>query len=492
MSWELTSPNTGDSLAALAPNAVRELWQKGVDLFEHNNDFFAPFEGMGMDSIVQTKTDTSKGRGQKINFTTGSGLYDEPHEGEELFDSSDDFEEILLGSNSLEVDWLRHAVRFTERSEEKMGMRGELVAQIPMQLGEWLGRIKSERLFMLFKERLPTDNIVYAGEASGLDDLQSHEVLNWDEILSMGVQGQRVGMLAGRVAAMGRKAVRKRCVIGVTDSLFSLESDPTYKQYLLEGGKRGEGLNYIFTDEFADVRNNCIVKYNPIDHDGEGAVGSPWNPKAFLGGAIVAGTGTFDILGGGNATAAAKTKKKYFKYFPNYAYKFGPSDTLSQDGDTHYLLIYNMTGADAGKMNMYAYTTGNNGNKITITQRLNDTETGAGVTTLGGVTWNTGIWSGKHTKTHPIGSLIIPCTKNGVPFADSVMLGRMAARRGYGKFRNRRSEESHEGGFVKDIFITSVFGQALRKDRLDRVPGAIRLRHAIEYAGLKIPSYVVS
>jgi hypothetical protein len=37
--------NTGEALSTMAPDAVRKLWQSGVDVFEQSEDFFAPMEG---------------------------------------------------------------------------------------------------------------------------------------------------------------------------------------------------------------------------------------------------------------------------------------------------------------------------------------------------------------------------------------------------------------------------------------------------------------
>jgi hypothetical protein len=132
------APITGAQLAALSPAAVRMLWKAGVDVHEETSDFCAEMEGSGPMSIIQTETDTSKGAGQQITFTNKSGLYAEAHMGEERFTDSRHYEELLIGTNSLKVDWFRHGVDYTERSEEYIGMRGELVAGLPAQLGDWL------------------------------------------------------------------------------------------------------------------------------------------------------------------------------------------------------------------------------------------------------------------------------------------------------------------------------------------------------------------
>ena len=64
--------------------------------------------------------------------------------GEERFTDSSHYEELKMGTNTLSVDWFRHGVEYTERAEEAMGMRSEIVNGLPTALGEWAGRLKSE------------------------------------------------------------------------------------------------------------------------------------------------------------------------------------------------------------------------------------------------------------------------------------------------------------------------------------------------------------
>lgn len=489
MAYTEVAPNTGTSLKALDANSVRRLWQKTVDMFDQSTDFFAQFEGRGMNSPIVVKTDTEKGNGQKVTITTRAGYYGEGKSGEGLFEDTTDFEEDLINSYDVSVDFLRNATSMSERAEEVMGMRGELSDGSAVELGKWMGREKTARMMMLFRERGGNQNLVIASGKGSEDDLVTADGLDWDEIVNIKAQLEPMGGRPGKVASKGGVNIYRYLVVGTTPGLFSLEVDPDYKQMLREAGVRGDG-NPLFEGGYVDISGNYIAKYNPIDHDGHGPVGSPWNPKAFLGTAITAGTTTFDITGGGSAAAAAKTHKKYFKWFGNYAFEFLPEDIITPGSSTKYLLIVNPRdgSADAGKIGMYAYTTGNNGNKITITQRLGSAASGARVTTLGSVTWNTGVWAGKHTDAHPIGATIVPCNAKGQPIGDTCVIGAGAALRGYGKYRNHRSQETVNGGFVTRRYISSVFGQALRKDTQGRAPGYIRLRHAIRYPGLGIPT----
>lgn len=494
MAKSTVSPNTGTSLATMAPDAQRKLWKKGADIFEQTHDFFMQMEGKSKRSIIITETDTSKGKGQKITFTNMSGFYSEGRSGEELFEDTDNFEELLINDYEMTVDFVRNATRWTARTEEWMGMRGELKGGLPAQLGEWMGRIKTERLFMMFNKKGSSDNYIFANGKGNADSLVSADVLDYDEIVVMGTQMKRLG---GKPAIAGKTRnglpIFRNCVVSTSDALFSLEMDSNYKQVLREAGNRGDG-NYIFEGGYTDVRGHVIKEYVPIDHDGDGPVGSPINPKAFLGGEITAGTTTFDILGGGSAVAAAKTKIKYFKWFPRYAYKWLPSDVYdfaSKDAATFYVLVVNPpSGANGNKIGMYECTV-NDGNKITVSKRLAAAASGIADTTVGEVQWNTGVWADKHTDAHPIGSTVVLCNAKGVPIGNSLMLGAGAAFRGYGKYRNNRTADQHEGGFVSDTFITSVFGQEPRRDRKLRCPGFMHLTHAVQYAGLPIPNNIV-
>jgi hypothetical protein len=478
------SPNTGDSLAALDADAVRKLWQTGVNVFEQSEDFFAPMEG-GPNAIIETVTDTSKGRGQKIRFEVMSGFYKEPHRGDSLFETSADFEKIRIAGAELSVDFLRHGVRFTERMEELLGMRGEIVSGLNVETGKWLGRLKSEQLFMMFREKLPSTNVVYAAGKT-LDTLVSADTLKYDEVLGLGAVSKRMGGQPGQTArSRNGQPILKNVVVATSDALYSLDTDPAFRS-ILATTRSEEDAKTIFDGGYTNIKGHVIKEYTPIDHDGVGAIGSPLNPKAVLGGAITAGTATFDILGGGDASAAAETDILFFKYFPNYAYTFLVTDALAQDSNTHYVMIINPPNAavDPNKWGMYAYTTGNNGNKITVTGRLGSAIGGLRNSTLGGV-----VWSGTvNTDVHPIGATILPCNAKGQIFGYSLFLCRQAARRGYGKYRNRYTTQDHEGGYVMDRFVTTVFGQEPRKDRLQRVPGAFVLVHAIKYAGVPTPT----
>jgi hypothetical protein len=497
---DITSNITGTKLAAMAPDSVRKLWSQGFLQAEQSADFFANLEGTGPSAPIQVKTDTSKGKGQKITFSVLSGFYDEPHIDEELFHTPDDFEELAMSDFDLTVGWARHGVRNLELTEEVMGMRGEIASRFNVEQGKWVGRLKSEQIFQLIMLKLNSDNVFYAGGKT-LDTLTAADTLAWDEVTALGQIIKPLGGLPADIRGRNSKApVWSNIVIPTEAAMNSLKLDPDYKTLNSGAGIRGDG-NTMFSGVVRDIDGHVLHVYDPKDHDGIGAIGSPLNPKAQLGVAIAAapltgagGTVSLEIKGGGNPTAAAITKKKYFKYFAGYAYKFLGIGAFAPATETRYLLVINPKNAatDPGKIGMYSYTTGNDGNKITLTGRLVPAANtgGIAVSTLGGVTWNTGVWANKHTTEHPVNATIIPCNAKGQAVGDTPMLLRSGILRGYGKYRGKRSQSDHEGEFVMDRFVTTVFGQVIREDRLGRHPGVARLRHALNYPELGLPIVV--
>lgn len=481
MAYDIAATNTGATAAADAPNAVRKLWQRGVEVFEQQTDFFRPLEGLSDAFPIQKKTDTSKGAGQKITFTAMAGFYGRAHIGDEYFEDGTHFEKFKLGTHDLEVDWVRHGVRYNARLEEKMGMRGEIVQGIPAELGKWLGRLKTKQLFHMFKNKGDAArNIAYINNRASIDAIEDTDTLSYDAIVENAALLQR---LNGRPAYVGKdasgNAIHKHIVVSPSDALFSLDLDPDYKSAKIDAGSRGPE-NLFFKGGYANLRGQVIREYNVVDHDGTGPIGSPVNPRAELGEAIASGTGTLTIKGGGYAAAAALTRVDYFEDFPRFAWRFTPDDVLTPAATDFYVAILNMSGEDKGKFGFYKCNA-NNGTTLTATERLASATSGvAAKDQVGNVTWDAAV----NTDAHPEGSMVILCSANGVPVGATLFLGACAARRGYGKFERQRAEQQHEGGFIRDVYIQSVFGQAPRKDARGRAPGFVWMWHAINYPGL--------
>ena len=481
-------------LAAQVSGNASQLYQKTLEVYEQSTDFFQQLEGTGRDALIKVNTDVSKGAGQKVTIRSLAGFYQEPKEGDEEFSSAADFESFVMNDYSLQVDYIRWATRMTERSEEFMGLRGELKAGVPREAGKWLGRIKSERMFMALRERSSSENKLVVGQKTASttsSTLLSGDTLSYDEIIAATTKLKSLGGEPASISTQGKNKVKGYAVISGTDSLFSLETDPTYQNNLRTGGLRGNG-NLLFTGGYSDVRGNIIMDYNAIDHDGNGAIGSALNPKALLGANLTltvnsSNVCTDTITGGGTNT---NTSTLFFKYFPGFNYDHGNGDQAVSSGNgPHYLLIINPNDGsdDANKIAFCKYEGAgkNDGNKIVLTHAAN--VSGSDDNPLDGVDSDAAPWSGNMTLVLKQGATILPCTSRGVPIAYSLFLSKGAAVRGYGKHRNKRGIQTHEDGFIQDLYIRSVFGQAVREDASGRKPGVIRLTHSVKYPGLALP-----
>ena len=493
--------NQGAGLASQnTSGGASKLYQKTLEVYEQTSDFFQQFEG-GRDALIRTNTDVSKGAGQTVYIRSLAGFYGEPKEGDSQFEAKGDYEDFVMQDYPLSVDYIRWATRMTERSEEFMGLRGELKAGLPREAGKWLGRIKSERMFMTLKDKCSAENqIVAEGKVvdatAGTSTLLTGDHLDYDEIVAGATRLKTLGGEPAVVKTEGKNTVRGYAVIATTDSLFSLESDTNFTDALRHAGGRGSG-NLLFSGGYSDIRGNLVIEAPSVDHDGAGPIGHPLAPKALAGKTVSMSAGAQDgskvLQGGGNATNADKTGVLYFKWFDNYQYQYSVNDQKAADTGVKYALAINPpTGTDANKWCFFSYTggaggadAGNNGNQITIKAVC---AASGGSNHLGGVDPTAAPWAGNMTTSIQAGATILPATEDGVPYADTLFLAKGAAVRGYGKHRNKRGTDTHEDGFVTDLYIRSVFGQAVRQDAAGRKPGVVRLRHAINYAGLHLPN----
>lgn len=499
MAYQLTPPNTGTTLNTPDVNNLRQLWHKGALIAEEEEDFMQQFEGMRETSPIWTTNDTAKGSGSTMTFTTTSGYYGEGKYGEEVFEATTDFEQDDLNAFNLKVDYVRNASSRSVRSDEIMGLKDELKGMVPEKLGAWLGRLKKDQIQGKCILTLPDENRIYAGGKT-LATLGSADVLSWDDVVTTGYAMKPLGGQPADISKSGRNSIWSQLFIPSEAQARSLDLDPDYKTLTQNADVRG-AQNAMFKGQWNNIRGHSIVPYNGLNHAGKGAVGSFLAPEAFLGVTIAApANNTAIVLSGGGAdnsdgALTGAGKPLWFKYFPGHDYRFVDTGVLDVSGSsigavsgTNYAIIYNTTGANAGKWGFVEYTTGNNGNAITVTKLLADnarlTVGTARATTVGGVTWSGTL----NTEAFASGALIIPANSKGVPFGHALVLGAGGIVRGYGADRAYRSVEKVDGDFIKRTYIRSVFGQSLRKDRKGRVPAVMLLTTAISRPGINLPT----
>lgn len=511
MAYPTTITNTGANLVTQDADNAAQLWKEGADMFEQTADIFTEMEG-GPEAYIQVENDTSKGHGHKIHFRVKSGFYGPGRTGNELFTDPTHFEELMTSENHLQVGLIRNATSSFFMMEEDLGMRGELENGFNEQLGEWMGREKTAQMGLSSLHQCDITNHLVANGRGSVNSLQSGDGLSPDDITTCAAM---LASMGGRPAEMKVDGMKNsiRCFQFLTTQhgAASLEVDPDYKANLRAAAAANGMQNALFGGGLVPVGGHMVRKWDVIDHDGVGPVGSFLNPKAYLGIPIVHGT-TADltgvssftgICGGADSTSAQKTRMQYFRDFPRYAITFCNGETVSATASTHmisensdkfYVVIVNppnATGTDpttgltkANKWGMYRVSA-NSGNQLTVDARLvaSASVAGIGVSTLGGVTWDDNV----NTTEHPAGSLVYLATDDGKPWLKTLVMGRTYARRGYGMFRNKRMIDFQEGGAIKETYIASIFGQKPRANRRGAFPGLLILHHTGTYAGWRHP-----
>jgi hypothetical protein len=461
-----------------------QIWEAGARKYEDTEDIFTSMEG-GQDALIETVTRTSAGVGHQITFRQRSGFHGEGKLDEEDFDDDDDFEEALMSTDTLRVGFMRNGMTSWFLTSDELGYGTEIEAEYNEELGKWLGREKTWQMTQSLIHQTKQDNHIPV------------DALSLESVSSATAQMRPLG---GSPAYLNKDQhgnhIWGLCYITPTEGMAVLDEDPEYVDRLKTAGVRG-GNNPLFTGESVMLKGNLIKHWDVKDHDGEGAIGSPLNPKAYLGVAIAAGTGVLEITGGGSPSAAAKLKKKYFRFFPAYNFKFAGGGSVAVNAFSHhltnvsgnlrfYVTIVNPRSAttDPGKWCIYECSV-NDGNRLTVTRRLGPTNAGGTqVSTLGAVTWD----AAKNSQTHPVGSLVYWSYDTGVPSGRTIGMGKGAARRGYGAFRSKRFYQKIQGGIKTETYIGSVFGQRPRVDRIKRNPAVIVLRHPIKYDGWDHPT----
>lgn len=487
----VASPNTGASLETLSPDDLRKLWRRKVDVHEQEEDPFSEHEGARADSLIETVTDTSVGAGHRIRFTAMAGFYQEGRHGDEDFSDPEDYEKVEINGNDLLVDYIRNGVRWNQRMEDHMGLKHELAIKFPDELGKWIGR-KKGRAGQMKLIRGGTDrNLAVAGGGSDIHALGGANGLTYNDVVEVGTLLKGHGAGAARLGKVKNQPIRRYVVLGSQIHMLSLKKDDQYLEALNEAGIDGTA-NELFTGGFADVDGHMMREYQIVDHDGDGPLGNPSAPKLKINAAINSPTAPLTVTGG-RVGKAPNPKVFYTQDFPNHAFKFNASDVLSTGTDPFYLLIVNPNNAptDPGKMGFYKCV-GNTGRAITITEALSGATPGAFLkATIGEVTWDTGVWAGKHTTVHPAGAMAYLANAKGQPYGYTFMLGACAMRRGYGEFRNARANDSKEGKFIRETYGITVFGQSLKMNVDEEFPNHMVIAHALHYPGTPIPQNIV-
>jgi hypothetical protein len=267
-----------------------------------------------------------------------------------------------------------------------------------------------------------------------------------------------------------------------------IKTESAYLQGLSYAAERGKD-NPLFTGDYQEWDNNIVYPWVNVRHGGYGSVGSALQPEALLGTALLAHSsgvnitlaadtvtdGSHGILdGGGSATAASIVPlRNYFENFSLYSYTpingvqtqspmRAPSNPFA-NATTGYCAIIGKTD---GKWSFFSFG-GNGGNTLTGVKRLGSVAEGDYATTVGQVSWNTGVYStnadgngfqGVSEGAVASGSVIYETNSKGVPLCFGLCLGEMALVEGYGRVPINGGASFKT--MVNRVDYTAPYGQA--------------------------------
>jgi hypothetical protein len=477
-----------------ADNTLRaEIWSELVKRDARDKNIFKMFiGGEGSGKPIAEKRDLAAGGADKVTFTTVAPIRGQGRLGEnELKGNTDSLE---FGTFGVEVDLLRHAVSWTQVLK-LLRFTGKTVDQLSAQImSDWYGHKEQDDIQVVLRNSIlinhPQANVIRVGNYATDDEITQADKMDTDtielgkqQLISQG--GEELQLDTDRSGA----EIPQFLFFGPDVLTRGLRQNTAFLQQLREAGVRGDG-NEARTGKFPLWDNNIIFNHNIRIDTAKGRQGSPLSPRAYLGAPLVDDVGASKAVTGGGArnSAGTDTVHDFFANFRGYNWAITSANTnpYAESSPTTYAIIYNLTGADAGKYEVVTVTA-NDGNKLTVTRFEHDTDTADGALTE--VNFHIDA-AGKFSNAHPSGSLIIPCNKHGVPLAYGLHMGANALY--YGKGAIDMEQIFHYDDFanagnqahLQAVGVQGVRGFSPYQDTTDRYPNCVLVVGAAYFAGL--------
>ena len=456
--------NTKTYTEAIAVNAkvVGEAFSKVLMVSSTTKDVFGQMEGSeGSRSVILVKDDLNKMAGQYINFTVSANAGHMPVRGEVSLRGKE--EKPRINSFQIKVDFVRHAISFNKKVQAFLAAGMSLNEAYAEVLADHFGRFKETDMKMTLRNKATPLNTV-------ANDGKPYHSLNTNDVISTVLLGEALGnltMLGAKeiktTKSLTGAAIYRYLFFGTVNCLRPLKSNATYAAAVQH--TVNSGFNHtIFDGGYTDWDGQGIYAQPIVDPDADGPLGDPLEPRAVLGTNITAVDTAAVIDGGGLNGPDPSLRAKYFRWFRGYDYPWTEGQVAAPDSNTYYFIIWNVTGAAAGKYGIYSYVgTANTGDAITTTQRLRAAAAGTAVASLAGQAWNAAI----HTDSHPAGSIIVQVNAKCVPIGWILGLGVGAGLRAYGGNEGasmRRISQNDDYDFEKGQGYEAVYGQDVSKD----------------------------
>lgn len=438
--------------ASAAPNTIPVLYSAYLE--KSNGGISDPFENfIGPDKAmgypVVRKTDLEAKAGNLIYFPMNGELMGFGQVGADTLQGNE--EDLPYGSDQVKIGFVRHATGWT-REDLAFSSPGKAIPLAAAEaLDSWLANKRTQYILQRMRGRARAGkNVFYPNNKADINALGNSDTMSTTVIeRTAAFMGQILAKPLSSVRLKSGAVVPKYLFFGPNTVLQPLFSDSNFNNATFYSDAR-DASNPIRYGGFAQWRGQAIFDWNAGDQDGNGPIGSFFNPKALLGTAITAGTGALTLTGGG---ARYTSGKDYFRYFPGNTaavqYKGeSVSESLFASGDSYFIKIYNhvasAAGGDATKWGFYRFLGSANNNGATLTTANYSATTGLGggrlagagaggagdtrFTTVGTVVWDSAV----NTTEHPVGAPMYLCNKAGKVIGFIGCLGSNAIRIAYG------------------------------------------------------------
>ena len=483
---------TATFAAGEVPNARAKVWKETFKKFASTADVLTPLEGPeGSGASIGVRNDIKGRRGDRIEFTASSELGEFGVLGENTLKGNE--EDLKFSGTTCVLEFKRHATAITASLKKKMAGGHTLESLAAEVLGNHFGQWKQRDAL-----RRLIDGVLGSGASAGaitaslqdggivgtdkqnINALTAGDTLLADSFLDLNNAASWYGVDPARISRNGYPSsqdTHHHCLLADNQMLKPLFKSGVFLNSMQNAGIRG-ATNPLFTGEMKEYDGTKILNLRSAYGDLNGPIGSPLTPAARVKAVTAIGTsGTIDLhLCGkqGNRTTAAGAlasglteDPNYFIDFPGYDYKFTADQANANNPNTYYVAVYNPDGT--GLVLSYE-SGGNKGHSIDIKARIASLKP-LGVTATSATTIQDG-------------ALVYPCNETGIVYGYSLLMGQDAVIRAYGENMSM-VDDKDDYGFSHGIGYQAMFGDAVWKDRNDRVRNYVLGVYAYRPIGTK-------
>lgn len=485
------SATTYASIVAANSSFKAILWSQKVLMGASQRSLFKGLiGGEGSKMPVIRKRDLTKGNAQQVEFTTIAPVRGQGVLGENTLTGNE--RALNFGSFNVTVDLLRHAVSYTQ----VLGLLRKLGKTLPQLssdlMTEWWARKNDDDIQITLRNRAllvsASTNLTRVNQRASRSELLSSDTMTTSAVeMSKAALSGIGGMAIEEDASEGMKSNVEKFLLVAPDAFLRPMRGTSSFQSVLQNAQVRGNTNELFSGHYpiwdGNILNNHIIKEDAAD----GRQGSPLQPYARLGTATADASAT-TITGGGTTYPAGSGD--YFAYFPGFSWKIYDSEVLPSDSNTYYAMIYNVSGANAGKYEIFSYTASgvsSTGHQITSVTR------GTSSNIAGNVTANA---ASRFTNVHPSGSLILPCTENGVILGWGLHMGAEALFHAIGEkdaqpISNKQDYENDAGeAHLVGGGIQGVRGMSPFVDKRSVAPNFVLIEGTYVFPGVSPEPYL--